>query len=115
MGRSITYVETNGFSSAAGRLDSKALHVPVQVKFIPKRWISFGVGAYYDYCIKGNLGSDMGTVFSLGFDAPLSRKVGLALAFHYDTSFYSYDSVTPQEILLFFGLRWGSNVKPAIE
>ena len=115
MGRSITYTETNGFSSASGRLDSKALHIPAQVKFIPKRWISFGVGAYLDYSVKGNLGSDMGTVFSLTFDVPASRKLGVVLGLHYDTSFYSYDAVTPQELLLFFGLRWGPNVKPAMD
>ncbi len=113
--RDITYTESNGFSTVSGELLSKALHMPVQVRFIPKRWVAFGVGAYLDYSLKGNLGTDLGTVFSLAFDVKLSRKVGLTAGFQYNTSFYSYDSVTPQEIMGSFGLRWGPNTRPQIE
>jgi hypothetical protein len=115
LARSISYTESNGFSSATGRMDSQALHIPAQIKFIPKRWLSFGVGAYFDYSLKGNLGTDAGTVFSLNFDAPVSRKIGIVLGLHYDTSFYSYDAVTPHEFLLFLGVRWGPNNKPVMD
>jgi len=113
--RNITYTQSTGLREVEGSRSTTAIHLPVQVKLIPKRWLSLGVGLYGDYTIVGKLGEDFGSVFSGGLEFNLGKKFGLFLSFHYNSSFYTIDDISKKEYLLLTGFRFGSNKTPAIE
>lgn len=113
--RNITYTQSTGLRDIEGSLSTTSIHLPIQVKLIPKRWISAGVGIYGDYSLSGGQGLDLGSVFSGSLEFNLGKKFGIFLSFHYNSSFYTIDDISKKEYLLLTGFRFGSNKTPSIE
>jgi len=113
--RNITYTQSTGLRDIEGNLSTSSIHLPIQVKLIPKRWFSLGVGVYGDYSVTGGQGLDFGSVFSGGLEFNLGKKFGIFLNFNYNSSFYTIDDISKKEYLGLVGFRFGSNKTPAIE
>jgi len=121
--RNISYTQSNAIDSQTTLLETQALHVPLMIQFIPKRWILVGVGAYFDYTYSTNqpdtqLGLDSGISLSLGFDIPFGKnygKVGANITLQHNISLYTYSNISPREYLLLWSFRMKSNKTPAFE
>jgi len=110
--RDIAYSDLDGLTTVTREIKGTFVHVPLQVHFIPKRWFFMGVGAYADYCSTGGLPFDFGWSFSTGVDIRLSKKFGLQLSGDYNMSLVTYDNISPREVFLILGFRYGPNTKP---
>lgn len=123
MNRNISYTQSNSFDSQTTLLQTQALHVPLMMELIPKRWILVGVGAYFDYTYSTSLpdtqlGLDSGISLSVGFDIPFGKnygKVGANLTLQHNISLYTYSNISPREYLLLWSFRMKSNKTPAFE
>jgi hypothetical protein len=61
------------------------------------------------------MGTDFGSIFSLGLDIKLSKKAGFTLGVHYNSSFTTYNDITGREFLVQTGFRFGPNSVPALD
>jgi hypothetical protein len=95
------------------------VHAPVQIRFIPKRWLHLGTGAYLDYCVRGGFPNDYGWTLAAGIDLPLSgkskRKWGLIFDVNFNMSFLTYDNVSSRQLYAVLGFRFGGNSTPVFE